>query len=313
MRRSHLLTACCALLGPILAVSVSMAQDPFPCPEMPDKITQVNRDVKVDVKAAVGPLRIVKAGEIGVKTDVVAKNLFDKYPNTDRIVIAQMMAATYCPMIRNSKDLKDSEKRRLWTEFYNRVFKFENPSYNPAPTPTPKPKGNADKGEYPPVESQPSVRQDCAPGANCAQSTNQHGGFTGQIVLGPQPRISDNSVEKLAAQLSLCNSGSTTAFPYVVNPAGSSERDAQNLAAAFANTRRWSYSGVGHTITGQGIGPDGPIPDPTGIHIYSDSNHQSLANCVKNALHSIDVESVVEPKESQGDSLGILVGNAPNQ
>ena len=65
-------------------------------------------------------------------------------------------------------------------------------------------------------------------------------------------------------------------------------------------------------MTGQDVGPDGPIPDPTGIHIYSDAAHEPLAKCVKNALHSIGVESVVEPDQNQGDGLSILVGNAPN-
>jgi hypothetical protein len=314
MRRLRLLRACWALLcGPTLTISICVSQEAFPCPAMPDKVTQVNHDVSVDVKAGVGSLGKLKAGEVGAKTDVVAKNLFDKYPNSDRIIIAQMMAATYCPMIRDSKDLKDSEKRRLWSEFSNRVFKFENPTSSP-PSP-PKPKGSppvADKSTLPPTAAQPFVRQECAPGANCAQSNNQQGGFTGQIIIGQQPRITDGSVEKLAAQLSLCDSGSTTAAPQVVNPNGSSEHDAENLAAAFAKTRRWSYSGVGHTTKGQDIGPDGPIPDPTGIHIYSDANHERLANCVKNALHSIGVESVVEPNQSQGASLGILVGNSPN-
>jgi hypothetical protein len=310
MRRSRPLIAW-ALLGlPILIVSTSTAQQ-MPCPEMPDKMTQVNHDVSSDVKAQVGSLGKLKAGEVGVKTDVVAKNLFDKYPNIDRVVVVQMMAATYCPMIRGSKDLKDSEKRRLWSEFSERAFKF----VNPAPPPAPKPKGDlapANKGKRTLAETPPSMKQDCAPGASCAQSSGQSGGFTGQIILSPQPRIPDTSVEKLSNQLSSCSSGTTTAIPNVVNPTGSSEHDAQNLATAFARTQTWRYSGVGHTIKGQDIGPNGPIPDPTGIHIYSDASRQSLANCVKDALKSIGVESVVEPNQNQGDSLSILVGNALN-
>jgi hypothetical protein len=106
---------------------------------MPDKITQVNRDVRSDVKASVGSLGKLKAGEVGIETDVVAKNLFEKYPNTDRIMIAEMMAATYCPLLR-SKTLKDSEKLRLWSEFSDRVFRFANPSYNATAVQTSKPK-----------------------------------------------------------------------------------------------------------------------------------------------------------------------------
>jgi hypothetical protein len=142
MNRFFLLTACVLLDWSILSAGVSAAQD-LPCPPMPDKITQVNRDVRSDVSAGVGSLGKLKAGEVGVKTDVVAKNLFEKYPNTDRIIVVQMMAATYCSLLRDSKAVKDSEKLRLWGEFSDRVFKFENPGYNPTTHQPPKPERKA--------------------------------------------------------------------------------------------------------------------------------------------------------------------------
>ena len=132
MRRHFCRTIWGALALSLGAVAFSMAQDS--CPPMPDKITQDNHDVLVDVNANVGSLGKVKAGQIGIKTEVVARNLFDKYPNVDRLVIAQMMAATYCPMIRDDKALKDADKRHLWNEFQDRVFRFVNPSYNPSPS-----------------------------------------------------------------------------------------------------------------------------------------------------------------------------------
>jgi hypothetical protein len=135
MRRARASTLWALLGGFIFTVSVSAAQQPV-CPPMPDKITQVNRDVRSEVDADIGSLGKLKTGHVGVKTDVVAKNLFEKYPNTDRVVVVEMMAATYCSMIRDSKTLKESEKLSLWSEFSERIFKFENPSYNPAPTPS---------------------------------------------------------------------------------------------------------------------------------------------------------------------------------
>jgi hypothetical protein len=152
-------------------------------------------------------------------------------------------------------------------------------------------------------------------GSGSALSINQQGGITAGTINNnytPQPRIPQYNVDKLSRQLSLCSSGPTTVIPSVVNPSGSTEQDAQNLVAAFARTGKWNYSGVGRTIKGQDIGQDGPIPDPVGIHISSDASHQSLANCVKAALHSIGVESMVETKQDQGDSLSIVVGNNPH-
>ena len=129
----------------------------------------------------------------------------------------------------------------------------------------------------------------------------------------PQAQIPDSKVDSLSAQLALCSSGSTIASPAVINPSALTEKDAQNLASAFSKAHVWRYSGVSHTIKGQDMGPDGPIPDPVGIHILSDDNHQSLAICVRDALKSTGVESVIEPpKQPQGDALSIVVGN-PSQ
>src|SRR5262249_50997164 len=124
-------TACVSLGCSILPLSLCAAQG-LNCPPMPDKVTQVNRDVRTEVSAGVGSLGKLKAGEVGVRTDVVAKNLFEKYPNADRIMVVQMMAATYCSLL-NSKSINDSEKLRRWEQFSERVFKFENPNYSPAP------------------------------------------------------------------------------------------------------------------------------------------------------------------------------------
>ena len=181
-----------------LILAIGTADAELNCPQMPDKVTQVNRDVRSDVDVEIGALGKLKAGTVGAKTDVVAKNLFDKYPNTDRVLIAQMMSATYCEMIRDSKSVKDSEKLRLWSEFSERVFKFENPDYRPAPArPTQAPKGtDSDKRKQPgpsdgkaaiekPAQT-PPVTINNSPGG--AVSIGQRGGITaGVLNIGPPP------------------------------------------------------------------------------------------------------------------------------
>ena len=190
MKRSHLLTVWALLGGPLLTVGVSTAQ--LQCPPMPDKITQVNRDVRSEVEANVGSLGKLKAGQVGVKTEVVAKNLFDKYPNTDRIAVVQMMAATYCSMIRDSKTLKDSEKLRLWEEFSERVFKFENPSYNPPLPTTSKSKGSlpgAGKGADAHAEPRKSEESSTAkekPAQAVLQNPAAHHWFTKSTTSPPE-------------------------------------------------------------------------------------------------------------------------------
>jgi hypothetical protein len=168
---------------PILLIDLSMAE--IPCPEMPDKITQINHDVRSDVDVGIGSLGKLKAGQLGVQTDVVAKNLFDKYPNTDRVIVVQMMAATYCGMLRDSTSLKDHEKIQLWSEFLDRVFKFENPDYKPAPAkPAQGQKANG-KGAQSPAASPKPTSGNIVQGPGSVVSVNQQGGITAaQVNIG---------------------------------------------------------------------------------------------------------------------------------
>jgi hypothetical protein len=70
MSRSFRLFVSVVFASPVFAIG-SLAQ--IPCPGMPDKITQINRDVRSDVELGIGSLGKLKAGQLGVQTDVVAK------------------------------------------------------------------------------------------------------------------------------------------------------------------------------------------------------------------------------------------------
>lgn len=112
------------------------AQQQVPCPPMPD-LSKVSRDIHSDIQASVGSLGKLNAGQLRVQTDVIAKSVFEKYPNIDRVVMVQMMAATYCPLILGDYQ-KSPEKLRLWSTFIDRVFRYENPEYKPVPSVTPR-------------------------------------------------------------------------------------------------------------------------------------------------------------------------------
>lgn len=96
----------------------------IPCPSMPSAVTEVNRDVVSDVKGAAGVLGPIKGGEIGVRTEIVAKNLFEKYPNVDQLLTLQTLAATYCAMLRESR-ISDPEKLDRWELFQERVLNLQ--------------------------------------------------------------------------------------------------------------------------------------------------------------------------------------------
>jgi hypothetical protein len=106
------------------------------CPPMPTAVTQVNRDVRSDITASVASLGRVKAGEVSTKTEVTAKNLFEKYPNVDKLLALQTMAATYCAMLRDTKTLNDKEKLNRWERFQEKVLNLQS-----APTPEKRPQG----------------------------------------------------------------------------------------------------------------------------------------------------------------------------
>jgi formylglycine-generating enzyme required for sulfatase activity len=100
---------------------VGIAKGDMPCPPMPAAVTTIAHDVKSDIDASVGSLGKLKVGQIGAKTDVVAKSIFEKYSNLDRLLALQTMAATYCALLRESK-LSDIEKLDRWDAFQTKVL-----------------------------------------------------------------------------------------------------------------------------------------------------------------------------------------------
>lgn len=112
----------------LLAFSVNIFA--FDCPQMPASVG-ISNDVKSEIDASVGKIAGLKAGELSVKTEVTAKNLYDKYPNIEQLTMAQAMSATYCSMLK-SATIPDKEKLDRWERFQSNVLKFP-PSTPPVP------------------------------------------------------------------------------------------------------------------------------------------------------------------------------------
>jgi hypothetical protein len=104
------------LAGPALAAVT--------CPPMPSAVTTISKDIKSDISVTVGALGRLKAGDLGVKTEVASKNLFDKYPNVDKLLALQTMAATYCQML-NSSTITDSDRLDRWEKFQEKVLDIQ--------------------------------------------------------------------------------------------------------------------------------------------------------------------------------------------
>lgn len=93
----------------ITVSSLPMAAAANNCPDMPASIGTVSRDFKADISVSLGSFGKLRAGEVAIKAEAAAKNLFDKYPDINRRAVVEMMFSSYCSMV-NSADIPDREK-----------------------------------------------------------------------------------------------------------------------------------------------------------------------------------------------------------
>ena len=77
------------------------------CPEPAQNIA---REIRVDTLANMSGLRYLVGGSLKNHTEVTAKNLFEKYPNADRVAMGTTMLSIYCRQVDGSRDLTDAEK-----------------------------------------------------------------------------------------------------------------------------------------------------------------------------------------------------------
>ena len=77
------------------------------CPAPPQNVA---KEVVTDTEANVSGLRSLVGGTLKNRTEVTAKNLFEKYPHADRVAVATLMMSVYCRTIDSSTTLSDSEK-----------------------------------------------------------------------------------------------------------------------------------------------------------------------------------------------------------
>lgn len=111
----------------IVVLGGSPAMGAITCPPMPAAVTTISKDVKSDIGLTVGGLGKLKAGDLGVKTEVASKNLFDKYPDVDRLLALQTMSATYCQML-NSSSIPDADRLNRWERFQDKVLELQTRS-----------------------------------------------------------------------------------------------------------------------------------------------------------------------------------------
>ena len=104
-------SAVASLVALTLSCSSPSAAQDFQCPS-PAQQTNSNLRVEVDGKAQT----VLRLGAADLKGSVerTVEDLYSKYPNADRVAIASMMLSTTCQLIRNSRQLTNSEKFEKW-------------------------------------------------------------------------------------------------------------------------------------------------------------------------------------------------------
>jgi hypothetical protein len=82
----------------------------FAAMDCPQASKDVAKDIVVSTEASVEGLRGLASGSLKNKTETTTKNLFEKYPNADRVAVATTMMSIYCQQIDRSTTLSDGEK-----------------------------------------------------------------------------------------------------------------------------------------------------------------------------------------------------------
>ena len=77
------------------------------CPAPPQNVA---KEIVTDTEGAVSGLKFVLGGSLRNRVEVTAKNLFEKYPNADRIAVATLIMNQFCQLIDHSSQLSDKEK-----------------------------------------------------------------------------------------------------------------------------------------------------------------------------------------------------------
>jgi hypothetical protein len=90
----------------LAVVHVGIAYGAMDCPAPPQNVA---KEIVTDTEANVSGLRSLVGGTLKNRTEVTAKNLFEKYPHADRVAVATLMMSSFCQLI-NSTALSDQEK-----------------------------------------------------------------------------------------------------------------------------------------------------------------------------------------------------------
>jgi hypothetical protein len=95
------------LIALLTLTAVPAAHAAMVCPDPPQNVA---KELVTETEANVSGLRSLVGGSLKNKTEVTAKNLFEKYPNADRVAVATLMMSMFCRELDVSTTLSDAQK-----------------------------------------------------------------------------------------------------------------------------------------------------------------------------------------------------------
>jgi hypothetical protein len=97
----------CAALLAVLLLCCKPALAAMDCPAPPSNVA---KDLVVDTGVGAQGLKSLVSGTLKNHTETTVKNLWEKYPNADKLTVATLMMSVYCQQIDKSTTLTDQEK-----------------------------------------------------------------------------------------------------------------------------------------------------------------------------------------------------------
>jgi len=96
-----------AVLATMALLCGGPARAALTCPAAPGNVA---KDVVVDTEVGAQGLKSLVSGTLKNHTETTVRNLWEKYPNADRLTVATLMMSVYCQQIDQSTTLTDQDK-----------------------------------------------------------------------------------------------------------------------------------------------------------------------------------------------------------
>jgi hypothetical protein len=97
----------CAAVLAVGLLGWNPAHAAMDCPAAPSNVA---KDLVVDTEVGAQGLKSLVSGTLKNHTETTVKNLWEKYPNADKLTVATLMMSVYCQQVDKSTTLTDQEK-----------------------------------------------------------------------------------------------------------------------------------------------------------------------------------------------------------